>query len=112
MEHLQTEINSLLARLPNEVEIRERLDSLMSVYPFNEYEFIISNLLASNILSIDGYCELRDNYAARNIYLYVFEISAPRTFGESWAQGQLKGLVPDLRKPSKSVDPEYSGQPI
>lgn len=110
MEYLQREINLLLARLPNEQEIRERLDSLVSVYPFNEYEYLISTLLASGVLSIDVYHELRDNYAERNLYLYVFEISAPRTFGESWAQGQLKSLVPALQKPSKSVDPEYSGQ--
>ncbi len=110
MEHLQREINSLLARLPNEQEVRERLDSLVSVYPFNEYEYLISALLASGVLSMDVYHELRDDYVARNLYLYVYEISVPRTFGESWAQGQLKSLIPVLQKPSKSIDPEYSGQ--
>jgi len=44
------------------------------------------------------------------MYLYIFEISAPRGFGERWAQGHLKELVPDLQKPSKKLDPEYSGQ--
>lgn len=110
MEHLQREIDSLLARLPNEQEVRERLNSLVSVYPFNEYEYLISVLLASGVLSIDAYHELRDSYAARNPYLYVFEISAPRKFGDSWAQDQLMSLIPVLQKPSKSVDPEYSGQ--
>lgn len=37
MEKLQEELDSLLSRLPNEQEIRTRLDSLVSVYPFNEY---------------------------------------------------------------------------
>jgi hypothetical protein len=59
---------------------------------------------------LDGYHELRDNYIARNLYLYVFEISAPRTFGEAWAQGHLKELVPALQKPSRKTDPDYSGQ--
>ncbi len=63
-----------------------------------------------DVLSLNGYYELRDSYIARNLYLYVFEISAPRSFGEAWAQGQLKALLPDLRKPSKKIDPEYSGQ--
>ena len=110
MERLQEELDSLLRRLPNEQEIRERLDSLVSFYPFNEYEYIISTLLAMNALSLDGYYELRDSYIARNLYLYVFEISAPRSFGEAWAQGHLKELVPDLLKPSKKTDPQYSGQ--
>jgi hypothetical protein len=110
MEHLQEELNALLAQLPNEQEVRDRLDSLVSVYPFNEYEYIISTLLAMDVLSLDNYYELRDDYIARNLYLYVFEISAPRTFGEAWAQGHLKELVPELQKPSKGTDPEYSGQ--
>lgn len=110
MEHLQQELDSLLAQLPNEQEVRDRLESLVSVYPFNEYEYFISTLLAMDVLTLDGYHELRDDYIARNLYLYVFEISAPRTFGEAWAQGHLKELVPELQKPSKRTDPDYSGQ--
>ncbi|MCI0387571.1 MAG: hypothetical protein MOB07_02205 [Acidobacteria bacterium] len=44
------------------------------------------------------------------MYLYIFEISAPRAFGESWAQGHLKELVPELTKSTKKLDPAYSGQ--
>lgn len=110
MEHLQAELDALLERLPNASEIREHLESLVSVYPFNEYEFIISNLLAAGVLDLEGYLQLRDDYVARNLFLYVFEISAPRTFGEAWAQGHLKELVPSLTKPSRRVDPDYSGQ--
>lgn len=110
MEYLQEQLDSLLAQLPNEDEIRDRINSLVSVYPFNEYEYIISTLLAMDILTLDGYCELRDNYIDRNLYLYIFEISAPRSFGEAWAQGHLKELIPALQKPSKKIDPNYSGQ--
>lgn len=110
MEHLLRVVNDLLSQLPNEAEIRDRLDSLVSIFPFNEYEYLISTLLATGVLTLDGYHELRDSYTARNLYLYVFEISAPRSFGETWAQGHLKSLVPKLQKPSKSLDPEYSGQ--
>ena len=110
MEHLQEELNALLAQLPNREEFQERLDSLVSVYPFNEYEYVISTLLAMDVLTLDGYHEMRDSYISRNLYLYIFEISAPRSFGETWAQGHLKELVPDLQKPSKRTDPDYSGQ--
>jgi hypothetical protein len=110
VEHLRDQLDTLLAKLPDAAGIRSRLDDLVSVYPFNEYEFIISHLLAADVLTIDDYYELRDEYLARNMFLYIFEISAPRTFGESWAQGHLKELVPDLQKPTKKNDPNYSGQ--
>ena len=103
MERLEKELNRLVAKLPNEDEFRNMLYDLASVYPFNEYEYIISHLLAGNILKLDDYIELRDEYIARNLYLYIFEISAPRTFGESWAQGHLKGLVPSLNKTVKKT---------
>jgi hypothetical protein len=110
MEKLQQELDCLLERVPEGEQIRSRLDSLVSIYPFNEYEYIISHLLAKDIVSLDEYLELRDNYIARNMYLYIFEISAPRTFGEAWAQGHLKELVPELQKSTKKLDPNYSGQ--
>ncbi len=45
------------------------------------------------------------------IYIwYIFEISAPRSFGETWAQGHLKELVPALEKPTKKLDSKYSGE--
>src|SRR5258708_25491614 len=104
MDPLQQELDSLLAKLPDADHIRSRLETLVSVYPFNEYEFIISHLLAKDVLSLDQYLELRDSYIARNMYLYIFEISAPRTFVEAWAQGHLKELVPELVKSTKTLD--------
>ena len=71
---------------------------------------MICTLLAMDILTLERYYELRDNYMKRNRYLYVFEISAPRTFGESWAQGQLKESIPDLQKPSREIDEHYEQQ--
>ena len=38
------------------------------------------------------------------------KISAPRGFGEAWAQGHLSELVPDLIKPSKKLEKSYSGE--
>jgi len=40
----------------------------------------------------------------------LYEITAPRTFGETWAQRHLNELVPELRRPATSLDPEYAGQ--
>lgn len=110
MQQLVAELDRLLAMLPDGEEIRQRVETLVSVFPFNEYEFIIAHLLARGVLSLDQNLDFRDSYLARNMYLYIFEINAPRTFGESWAQGHLKGLVPELLKSTKKLDPNYSGQ--
>ena len=91
-------------------QVKNRLDDLISVYPFNEYEYIISSLLGLDKITFDDYLEIRDEYIARNMYLYIFEISAPRGFGEQWAHGHLKELVPELIKPTKKLDDNYSGE--
>lgn len=106
MEHLERELNALVAQLPNENEFRIRLESLQSVFPFNEYEYIISTLLGFNTLTLDQYYDLRDAYIERNCFLYIFDLTS-RRFGDTWAYGQLKSIIPEIRKPSRELDPSY-----
>lgn len=112
MKILKQTLDKIITQLSKEEgeSLDAKLDNLMSVYPFNEYEFIISTLLGLKKLTLDNYYLIRDEYIARNMYLHIFEISAPRGFGELWAQGHLKELVPDLVKSTKKIDPNYSGQ--
>jgi len=112
MEQLKDKLMALVRELEKEKhdQVLQRLDDLVSVYPFNEYEFLISSLMGYGKISLDEYYELRDDYIARNLYMYVFEISAPRNFGEAWAQGHLKEIAPELVKPTRKLDPDYSGQ--
>ena len=112
MEILTEQLDKLLESLESEraENVRTRLQDLDSVYPFNEYEFLISSLIGYGKLTLDDYYELRDEYIARNLFLYIFEISAPRGFGERWAQGNLKGFIQELKKPTKKLDSSYSGQ--
>lgn len=110
MEKLKKKLYSLIRKLKNADNFKDRLSTLISVYPFNEYEYIISHLLAEEKLTIDEYYELRNSYIDRNLYLYIFEISAPRGFGDKWAFGHIKELVPDFKRPSKKLDPNYSGE--
>ncbi len=109
MEKLKQQLDRLIDALPNKQEFRNGLEGLYSVYPFNEFEYIISTLLAKDLLTFDDYLEMRDSYMERNSFLYIFEIAGPRTFGESWAQSHLRELVPELTKPSKRLDSGYSG---
>jgi len=110
VEQLRQQLDQLIERLSNSEQFRAELEGVTSVYPFSEYEYIISHLLAADKLTIEEYYELRDDYINRNLYLYLFEIDAPRGFGEVWAHGHLKELVPSLERPTKKLDREYSGQ--
>jgi hypothetical protein len=110
MEELKQELDQLVKTLPNQEAFRAKLESLISVYPFNDYEYMISALLGADKLTFEEYLELRDSYISRNRFLYIFEISAPRGFGEAWAQGHLSELAPDMQKPSKKLDGNYSGE--
>ncbi|MDD6483977.1 MAG: hypothetical protein PUF72_05310 [Clostridiales bacterium] len=86
------------------------LEKLYSVYPFNKFEYIISHLIATKTISLQQYLNIRNEYSERNKYLYLFEITAPRTFGETWAQRHLNEIIPELKKPCVKYDPNYSGE--
>ena len=59
---------------------------------------------------MDAYHRLRKEYVTRNRYLEVFQISGTRTFGETWAHDHLEKLVPELQRPTTSIDPDYDQQ--
>ena len=56
-------LKEMLMRLVDELDqmsasqVRQRLDDLVSVYPFNEYEFLISTLMGHGKLKLDDYYE-------------------------------------------------------
>lgn len=113
METLLKELHLLINKLPSASSASlsdEVLDKLYSVYPFNRFEYIISHLISEKIITINDYLEIRNNYLNRNKFLYIFEITAPRTFGETWAQRHLNELVPELEHPTVQKAPEYKGQ--
>ena len=115
MEKLSKELKAQIAAMKNANGRKynlsdEVLDSLYSVYPFNKFEYIISHLIGTDTITLQQYLDIRNRYLERNKYLYVFEITAPRTFGETWAQRHLNEVVPELQRPSMAYDPDYSGQ--
>ncbi|MCB0456029.1 MAG: hypothetical protein KDC62_11635, partial [Aequorivita sp.] len=75
-----------------------------AIFPFNEYEHLICNLIEKGGLSYDQYLDIRTEYISENPNLWVFEISAPRGFGEKFAQTYVQGKCSKLKKPSKKLD--------
>lgn len=111
IKELKTKILQLKKKDGNRYNLSEKfLDSLYSIYPFNKFEYVISHLIASNTITLRQYLGIRNRYLERNKYLYVFEITAPSTFGITWAQRHLNEIVPELQRPSVEYDPNYSGE--
>jgi hypothetical protein len=94
MEKLRKTLSDLITRFDDPQAFRNKLESLVSVYPFSEFEYIISYLLAKRRLTTEEYEALRQEYIDRNLYLPLFEISAPRGFGDTWGVGQVLQLAP------------------
>lgn len=91
-------------------EIMALVDEDEAVFPFNEYEHLICTLINKEEFTYEQYLEIRTEYINANPNLWIFEISGPRTFGEKFAQTYVNGKCSKLRKPSKKLDPTYSGQ--
>jgi hypothetical protein len=86
-----------------------RLHSLVSVFPFNEYEYILMFLRDRSVISFEEYEELRSTYVSANRYLNLFGL-APRIFGQIWGEQHLRDLDSRFQKADKAVDPEHEGQ--
>jgi len=115
MERLKNELKNKIIAMKEKTNglinfTDKNLDDLYSVYPFNKFEYVISHLIATKVITLQEYLNIRNSYLERNKYLYVFEITAPRTFGETWAQRHLNEVVPELKIPSTIYDKNYSGE--
>lgn len=91
-------------------EVLELVEKDRSVFPFNEYEHLICNLIEKGGLTYDQYITIRSEYISENPNLWIFEISAPRGFGEKFAQTYVHGKCSKLKIPSKKLDPNYAGE--
>ncbi len=94
-------ISSFTGREEELQEILEIVAGDCSVFPFNEYEHLIANMINKGGLTFEKYLDIRSEYISNNPYLWIFEISAPRKFGESFAQTYIMGKSPNIKKASK-----------
>ncbi len=90
-------------------EVLQMVDDDQSIFPFNEYEHLICNLIERGGLTYEQYIDIRAEYISANPNLWVFEISAPRGFVEKFAQTYVQGKCSKLKSPNKKLDPNYSG---
>lgn len=81
-----------------------------AIFPFNEYEHLICGLINKGGLTYQQYIDIRNEYLSENPNLWIFEISAPRGFGEKFAQTYVQGKCSQIKKASKKLDSNYSGE--
>ena len=55
-------------------EVLELVEKDRSVFPFNEYEHLICNLIEKSGLTYDQYVEIRTEYISENPNLWIFEM--------------------------------------
>ncbi|RME57417.1 restriction endonuclease subunit M [Candidatus Parcubacteria bacterium] len=110
-KELRTYLNRFIESLKSEDKelLKARLHGLVSVFPFNEYEYIITFLVDRGVLSFNEYEDLRNDYISANRYLDLFSL-APRVFGQIWGEKHLMDIDERFQKPDKSLDPSYDGE--
>lgn len=111
IKQLKDYLDSLASSLKTDDKklLNARLASLMSVFPFNEYEYALMFLLDRKVIGFKEYEKLRHDYVSSNRYLDLYGL-APRIFGEIWGHQHIKDLDKRFIKPDKSIDPAYDGQ--
>lgn len=103
-------LESYTGTLEGKEQIMRSVEEDKAIFPFNEYELMLTTFVAKGNITYDHYLEIRSEYISRNPYLWLFEISAPRGFGEAFAQTYLLGKCNQLRPASKEWDVNYHGQ--
>jgi len=111
LTELRDKIIAAFAGSENDLEaVISMVEEDQAIFPFNEYEHLICNLIDRGGLSYEQYIEIRTEYISENPNLWIFEIAAPRGFGEGFAQTYVQGKCSKLKKASKKNDPKYSGE--
>jgi len=91
-------------------KILHAIENDKSIFPFNEYEHLICHLLEMKCLSFENYIDIRNEYISENPNLWIFEISAPRGFGEKFAQTYVQAKCSALKMASKKLDSHFRGE--
>ncbi len=91
-------------------EILTLVEQDRSIFPFNSYEYLICQMIEKGGITYQQYIDIRNEYISENPNLWIFEISAPRGFGETFAQTYVMGKCSKMKKASKKLDENYTGQ--
>lgn len=103
-------VSSFVGNKADLEKILEIIEQDRSIFPFNQYEHLLHHLINIHGLTFTQYLNIRSEYLRLNPNLWIFEISAPRGFGEGFAQTYVGAMCNELQRPSKKLDPSYNGE--
>lgn len=111
IKQLKQYLNNLIQSLEprNHQLLKRRLESLISAFPFNEYEYMLMFLFGKKVITFQDYEELRERYVSSNKYLELYGI-APRIFGEIWAHKHIIDIDNRFKKTNKELNFAYEGE--
>lgn len=105
MERLEETLMQLVETIDkNKCEEINQYFRMANLRPIEKCHCLINVLLVEGKISSNDACIFWNDYVARNPNLHIFEISAPTSFGKTWAEGHLKDIYPEL---VKSTNNEY-----
>ena len=100
MKELREQIESILSKSGKNKQVVDKIRKEISVYPFSTEGRILVYLVAENAITYEQFNKLHDEYAKRNKYLELFDLS-PRTFGETWGEQYILKNFPEFLKATK-----------
>ena len=100
MKELNKQIADLLEMAALSAEEKERLYSEKVLFPFSKESSILTYLASIGVLDFRQYRKMVEDYSKRNRYISLYEL-APRTFGQSWGEKYVLGLVPEFVEANK-----------
>ena len=113
MRELRNQLDILLKRSGGDKKTIDVIKSEKAVFPFSTEGRVLAYLLATKTITYEQYMQLYDEYAKRNRYLDLFDMS-PRTFGETWGEKHILELFPEFVKATKenisSFYPNFDGE--
>jgi len=90
MKYLKEKLEKLVSKSKSSKELRKKLKC-------GELEFIMVTLVHERILAYSKYLKLKNEYNKRNKNINIIKITSPRSFGETWAENHILGIIPELK---------------
>ncbi len=87
------------------------LKNSISIRPFNEYEYVILNLVEQGKIKLSDYLEIRNEYLITNECLHIYEkYESFNEFETTWAQSHIHAIAPEIQKPTKKECPGFDNE--
>jgi hypothetical protein len=107
---LRTEVLRRVAALPDAEAILASAQGPHVTHPFTETSYLLMQLAFSGAITKTEADRLLALQARAMPNLHLYQITAPRVFGDNWGQKHLGQIAPSLLPASADLDPGFCGQ--